>query len=78
MGCCGGTRPGPGAALGPGPGARPRRSTVEFEYVGATAMTVTGPATGRRYRFDGPGARVVVDPRDRPGLAAVPRLRQLA
>ncbi len=81
MGCCGRARPALGAILGPAPvgsEAKPRRSTVEFEYVGATALTVTGPATGRRYRFEGPGAHMVVDPRDRPGLARVPKLRQLA
>ena len=38
-------------------------------------VTVAGGATGRRYRFDRPGARVVVDPRDRPSLAALPQLR---
>ena len=82
MGCCGRGRQALGDILGPtptpGPGATPRRTTVEFEYAGATALTVTGPASGRRYRFEGPGARLVVDSRDRPGLARVPKLRQLA
>jgi hypothetical protein len=52
-----------------------RQAVVCFEYVGQTRMTVIGGATGRRYRFDRPGARVTVDPRDRPSLAAVPNLR---
>jgi hypothetical protein len=82
MGCCGRSRQALGAILGPpppaGPGAMPRRTSIEFEYVGATALTVTGPASGRRYRFESPGARLVVDSRDRPGLARVPKLRQLA
>jgi hypothetical protein len=58
--------------------ARPApRFSVVFEYTGQTAMTVVGSASGRRYRFAGPGARVVVDPRDRPGLARVPKLREV-
>lgn len=36
-----------------------------------------GGGTGTRYRFDHPGATVVVDPRDRPSLARVPGLRQV-
>lgn len=83
MSCCGGKRrqlqtspsieplpetPVPTAAL---------RTPVTFEYVGQTGLTATGPYTGRRYRFDGPGARVEVDERDAPSLAAVPRLRRV-
>ena len=45
------------------------------EYVGATALTVIGLASGLRYRFDRPGARLAVDPRDRLALEAVPLLR---
>jgi hypothetical protein len=54
-----------------------RRFVVCFEYIGQTGMTAIGGATGRRYRFDRPGVRVIVDPRDRPSLAAVPNLRQV-
>jgi hypothetical protein len=54
-----------------------RRFAVEFEYTGATALTVVGSVSGRRYRFNDPGARVVIDPRDRPSLARVPRLREV-
>lgn len=53
------------------------RFSVVFEYTGQTALTVVGPASGRRYRFASPGARVVVDPRDRPGLGQVPKLREV-
>jgi hypothetical protein len=57
----------------------PERSfAVTFEYVGASALTVVGPVSGRRYRFAHGGARMTIDPRDRPGLARVPRLRQVA
>lgn len=47
-----------------------------FEYVGATALTVIGPASGRRYRFDRPGVRIAVDPLDGAALDAVPHLRR--
>lgn len=50
---------------------------VLFEYVGKTALTALGRVTGRRYRFSRPGARVAVDRRDAPSLAAVPNLRQV-
>lgn len=65
------------------PAARPDRqpaipARVVFEYSGKTAMVVTGPISGSRYRFDRPGARLAVDPLDRRSLAAVPHLRQIA
>ena len=50
---------------------------IRFEYVGATGLTVVGPVTGKRYRFDNPGSRVSVDPRDAPSMAAVPHLRRI-
>jgi hypothetical protein len=49
---------------------------ITFEYTGQTALTVVGPVSGRRYRFEQPGSRLVVDPRDRPGLTMNPKLRQ--
>jgi hypothetical protein len=52
-------------------------SAVLFEYVGKTALTVLSPVTGRRYRFERPGDRVLVDPRDRPSLRAFPNLREI-
>jgi len=48
-----------------------------FEYVGRTSMTVVGGSTGRRYRFERPGARVSIDPRDRPSVASIRALRQV-
>jgi hypothetical protein len=54
-----------------------RQSRVFFEYVGRSGLTVVGPATGRRYRFDRPGARLEVDLKDRRSLAGVPHLRQV-
>jgi hypothetical protein len=48
-----------------------------FEYTGATALTVMGPVTGARYRFNRSGSRVHVDPRDSASLARVPVLRSV-
>lgn len=84
MSCCGHKRsylPQPGPSRGGGSVSPPgggRQSAVYFEYLGPTAMTVQGPVSGHRYRFNGPGAVLQVDLRDRASLAAVPRLRQLA
>jgi hypothetical protein len=40
-------------------------------------MTVVGPLTGQRYRFDGHGARVLIDPRDAQSMATVPHVRRV-
>ena len=50
---------------------------IRFEYVGATGLTVLGPVTGKRYRFDKPGSRLLVDLRDAPSMASVPHLRRV-
>jgi hypothetical protein len=52
------------------------QASVAFEYAGATALTAVGAITGRRYRFDRPGAAVDVDLRDAPSLGGVPHLRR--
>jgi hypothetical protein len=54
-----------------------RTNRVFFEYTGRTAMSVIGPATGRRYRFELPGARLEVDLRDRAALTQVPNVKQV-
>jgi hypothetical protein len=54
-----------------------RYSFTYFQYLGRTGLTVVGPISGKRYRFDGYGAIVAVDPGDRRSLAAVPNLRQV-
>lgn len=61
----------------PRPAQGPLQSRVFFEYVGRTGLTVTGPATGKQYRFERTGARLEVDLRDRLSLSSVPHLRQL-
>jgi hypothetical protein len=84
MPCCGEMRqPAAGPMIpsrGDGRGVNTGRGDlffeIKFEYTGQTALTVVGPVSGRRYRFGQPGSRLVVDPRDRPGLAMNPKLRQ--
>ena len=56
---------------------RRRGSTVYFEYVGKTGLTVFGSVTGKRYRFSSNGAVVAVDLRDQPSLLAVPLLKKV-
>src|SRR5262249_27592609 len=68
-------RQGPAAAI---PALNPRlKAYAEFEYTGATALTVEGPMTGKRYRWNGPGAIVTVDLLDRRAVATVPHLREV-
>ena len=55
----------------------PSSEYAYFQYLGHTGLTVRGPRSGQTYRFDGPGAVVAVDPRDRRALAAIARLRQV-
>ncbi len=91
MGCCGGKREQfhtqalssqsyintePDQAMSPSP--RPILSNVVyFQYLGKTGLTATGPITGRRYRFDGPGAVASVDERDAPSITAIPNLKRV-
>ncbi len=58
-------------------GGQQRRQTVSFVNVGNTGVIVQGPISGIEYRFDRPGARVEVDPRDRVLLASIRQLRQV-
>ena len=67
--------PAPATAPPAVPGTVQSAATV-FVYAGATALTVTGRATRRNYRFSYPGARVAIDVRDVPGLHGIPMLRR--
>jgi len=58
-------------------GPRPISSAALYEYTGATGMTVMGPISGARYRFDRPGAKVQIDGRDVSSLAGLPNLRRV-
>ena len=49
-----------------------------FEYQGTGPLTIYGRATGIRYHFSGPGARVWVDARDAPVLEVVRGLDAVA
>ena len=68
--------PAPRASAAPTPAFVNQAPSVLFEYVGRTGLTVVSPVTGKRYRFDAPGATVAVDPRDKSMLLNVPYLRQ--
>ena len=83
--CCGGKRAAARAAAMSAAVARPVRATphaprsdaseIVFEYIGHGPGRIQGPVSGQIYRFAGPGARVRVDARDRPGLAALSVVR---
>jgi len=49
-----------------------------YEYTGKTAMTVFGPISGARYRFERPGAKVQIDGRDISSLAGLPNLHRVS
>ena len=84
MSCCGkhpvasAAPPRIAPAITGNPTPQTRRASVFFEYVGRTGLTIVGPISGQRYRFDAPGSRQPVDPADRPSLAAVHVLRQVS
>ena len=50
---------------------------VYFEYTGATALTVTGNMSGKKYRFLFMGDRQLIDYWDAEGMMAVPLLKML-
>ncbi|HXK03043.1 MAG TPA: hypothetical protein VMS37_11625 [Verrucomicrobiae bacterium] len=81
MPCCGQGQVGP-SRYSPNSAAAGRSSeaprTVAFAYNGTTVLTVTGPVTGRQYRFVGHGAALPVDVRDERAVAAVPKLRRVS
>ncbi len=52
-------------------------ATVYFQYLGSKRLTVMGPKTRKPYRFDGLGATVAVDPKDKHALRRVKLLRQV-
>jgi len=86
MPCCGNQRhqsiaqnhqPGESTASSPTQQRIVRDTLVYFEYTGKTTLTVMGPVTGRRYRFDAPGTIIAVDQMDRVAVAAIPNLKQV-
>lgn len=75
MSCCGKSRLA-GIRISGQDGAVETPGLVAFEYIGRTALTVIGPASHVTYRFDEPGARIMVDARDRASLDTLPMLRR--
>lgn len=73
MSCCGKrSHYTPSTGVAPGHSAK---HPVLFEYEGPDTLTIFGRATGIRYHFPGPGARLRVDPRDAPVLEIVRGLK---
>jgi hypothetical protein len=70
MSCCGNSK----YRLPATPGRLANRP-VAFEFSGPSSLTIFGRATGTRYHFPGPGARVLVDPRDAPVLEVIRGLK---
>jgi hypothetical protein len=56
----------------------PATSKLDREFKLEVPLEGCGPVLGRRYRFERSGAQLIVDPRDRLPLAAVPHLRQVS
>ena len=80
MACCGQNRRTYEAGARPvqaGIGFTSASGAPIFEYVGVTALTVTGSGTGRTYRFPSSGARLEVDRHDQESVARVPNLRRI-
>ena len=50
---------------------------VNFEYTGNSGLSVTGGITGKKYRFNHPGDRQLVDYRDASSLMAAPVLKKV-
>lgn len=50
---------------------------VHFVYTGKTALTVSGNATGKLYRFAKPGEEQAIDFRDAAAMMQVPVLRRV-
>lgn len=57
--------------------ARMPMGAAYFEYTGENPITVIGAVSRRQYRFTAPHVPLMVDARDRWGLAKLPVLREL-
>lgn len=84
MSCCGNSRKqyqAPAQNLAAMPSTEPEpaqmQEPVYYEYIGATAISVRGSATGNIYRFREFGTRVAVDARDIATLDTVPNVRRV-
>lgn len=84
MGCCGqqrqqvqGQAPIDRVNNAPSNSASITLPDVYFQYLGDRGLTVIGPISGKRYRFNYPGTVMAVDPRDRRSLTAIHHLKQV-
>lgn len=62
------------------PMQQPQAKTIDnipFEYIGNTALTVTGNATGKRYRYTKKGEALLIDYRDSLAMMNVPLLKRI-
>jgi len=80
MSCCGNRHTGQQTRTVPssGPASNASESAPSdpvFEYLGASALTLTGPITGRTYCFEHRGARMPVNRHDAPSLLYIPNLK---
>jgi hypothetical protein len=76
MACCGRNRIQQRQAQKPPLPTTPPASRVTLENIGRAAVNVRGPISGTLYRFDRPGTRLDVDPRDLILLASLRQLRR--
>lgn len=53
------------------------REEAYFEYTGESALSITGPVSGKKYRFLFKGDRQLADYRDASGMMAVPVLKRV-
>ena len=75
MNCCGSKRKSwqtQAAFSGESPAPPTTPEPILFRYTGMRSLKVTGGISGRTYQFLSPGAEVLIDYRDVPGMAAVP------
>lgn len=50
---------------------------ISFVYTGQSALTITGYISGKRYRFNAPGERQLIDYRDASSMMTVPVLKRV-
>ncbi len=50
---------------------------ILFEYIGNTALTVTGNTTGKRYRYTKKGDALLIDYRDSFAMMNLPGLKRI-
>lgn len=59
------------------PLSSPPKRTVNFQYTGNTALSITGSITRKNYRFNFPGDIQAIDFNDASAMLGVPVLKKL-